>query len=242
MGTDIHFRVESREDANSPWRVVKPGHQPNPFDYEGADPTIEDWPTPRNYAFFACVAGVRNGTGFAGVYTHEPITPLSEPRGLPADMASTQDADEALSGQDGDDYERADREGLAWLGDHSFTWATLAELQSYFRQPQVLVRGGVVELPILAEMNEITEQPKEWSGGISGHRVVHLPLDLAWAMSRHQDVVEAANSSGVLICANSRWRASLLESIDPAYMRLIFEEWPRLGEPDNVRVIMGFDS
>lgn len=236
MGTDIHIRVERKNDSGK-WEVVKPGPQPYTYGRDGE--TREDWPTPRNYFFFALVAGVRNGTGFAGVKTHEPIVPLSEPRGLPDDMASAVDADEGYEG-----YEDADAAGVANLGDHSFTWALLSELQEKLTdaEGQLVRRTGVVDLFELAAMPTPTDQPKSWAGGVSGSRVIEIPFELAWEMSRVPSVVEEAANSGLLFVARYEWRTPMPGCVDEAYRRLIFEEWPKFGSPENVRVIMGFDS
>lgn len=155
MGCDIHFRVE-RRDKSGRWETVQPGLYPHPW-REGEK--VQDWPTPRQYLFFARLADVRNYDESDYV---EPVAPR---RGLPEDMASKPFADEEF----GDRYEDADAVGLSWLGDHSFSWATLRELQE----------------------------------GFAGE-----------------------------------WRERICEE----YVRLIFEDWPKLGDPDNVRVIFGFDS
>lgn len=234
VGTDIHIRVE-RKNEQGVWEVVKPGQQPCPYSDNGA--THEDWPTPRNCLFFALVANARNGFGFAGVPTHEPITPIAEPRGLPTDMAFPFDADEAF-----EKYEDADAARVAWLGDHSHTWLLLSELQAGMQTALPGHRTGIVELPILAKLDNPQAQPESWSGDISSPRLIRLPFDLAWEMSRIPAVVEAAAKSGLLIVTRHPWTIDSFEGIDEAYRRLIFEEWPKLGKPEDVRIIMGFDS
>lgn len=57
----------------------------------------------RNYGVFGFLAGVRNYSG---------IAPISEPRGLPADIAAPH----------GDEH---------WLGDHSFSWLSVSELEAF---------------------------------------------------------------------------------------------------------------
>lgn len=59
----------------------------------------------RIYGVFAFLAGVRN---------YSDITPISEPRGLPEDFESGRWEDE----HDG------------WIGSHSFSWLSLAELEA----------------------------------------------------------------------------------------------------------------
>jgi len=116
MGTDIHLAVEVRsglnlrdllgEDAPStalinykPWVML--GH--DGFDSKGHGGIFPQWPGRdssqeerdaywssdpggRNYDLFAFLADVRNGTGFAGTYRHEPIRPQFPGRGLPVDL------------------------------------------------------------------------------------------------------------------------------------------------------------
>ncbi len=165
MGCDIHLRVERRTKDGS-WEVVRPGLHPNWFD-EGDAAPIEEWPTPRNYYFFALCAGVRN-------YYQPRVEPIADPRGLPADMASRVDAAEQFGC-----FEEADAAGISDLGDHSFTWLLLSELQAGL--DRLLTTGN--EHPVFGR---------------------HL--------------------------------------IASEYIQLIREEWPKLGDPDNVRIIMGFDS
>lgn len=79
--------------------------------------------SPRNYDLFAALAGVRNGRGFAGVYTGEPIVPIAEPRGIPED---------------------ADEDTLKCLSnEHTPSWLTLSELTSY-NWDQGKRSGGIV--------------------------------------------------------------------------------------------------
>ncbi|QLQ28483.1 MAG: hypothetical protein HZT39_09650 [Pseudoxanthomonas sp.] len=94
MGTDIHGRIQWR-DSGGRW-----------FD----DGPIEDG---RSYRLFAALAGVRNGIGFAGVFTHDAITPIAEPRGLP------------------DDNVAYPNEGDVWFGDHTFSWLSFPEITSW---------------------------------------------------------------------------------------------------------------
>lgn len=67
MGTDIHLFVETR--VNGVWELRSDAPR-----FSG-----------RNYNEFAILAGVRNGTGFAGCDT-DGFAPIAEPRGLPDDM------------------------------------------------------------------------------------------------------------------------------------------------------------
>ena len=71
MGTDIHGVFQRHDEATGQWHDI-------PSNY------AQD----RHYQLFAVLAGVRNGTGFAGVVTGEPVKPIAEPRGYPKDFVS----------------------------------------------------------------------------------------------------------------------------------------------------------
>ena len=110
MGTDIHPVAECyRGDG---WHLAD-----------------ADMPRNRNYWSFAVLADVRNGYGFGGFSTGEPITPIDEPRGLPPDLSPEL---------------RAALEQRSWLlGDHDISWVTLEELLAYDLDTPVTCRGYV---------------------------------------------------------------------------------------------------
>jgi hypothetical protein len=115
MGTDIHIAVEVRRPDG--WHL--------------SDLVVTQ---NRNYRAFAVLADVRNGYGFAGSDTGEALKPISEPRGLPADMSpelrlrldENENENERAAPVDIDSEENA-----FWLGDHSFSHVTLRELLDY---------------------------------------------------------------------------------------------------------------
>ncbi len=67
MGTDVHAVAQIKKKGAHPWQTVP----------------LEGWNQNRHYFLFAWIGNVRNGFGFAGIPTGEPITPLSDCRGLP---------------------------------------------------------------------------------------------------------------------------------------------------------------
>lgn len=110
MGCDIHTYVEVR-DGNT-WKLSQ---KPIFHDDEGNaswDPF--SW---RSYAMFTLLAGVSN-QGYG-------ITPISEPRGIPADISEPLRS--ILAGKDW------------WL--HSHSWLTLRELQAVDATQEVDYRG-----------------------------------------------------------------------------------------------------
>ena len=127
MGCDIHAAVEVRGFYGDGWEFV-------------AEP-----PTPRNYAFFGALAGVRT----------VPEEPLAAGRGLPADLS-----DEAR--------ERC-------RGDHSPSWCTLKELREgrsrmerHMREtyPGFDLKGGVLDQWI--ELGEMMDTAHAYYSGDEG--------------------------------------------------------------------------
>ena len=110
MGTDVHAVWQAKKDGK--WVDVE-----------------STWDQDRHYVLFAWLADVRNGYGFAGITTHDPIKPISKPRGTPPDF-------------DAYKYE-GDTDDAPWLGDHSFSWLTADEILAAER-PGTIKRSGIV--------------------------------------------------------------------------------------------------
>ncbi len=134
MGCDIHPYAEVRRDGK--WERV-----------------LFKVPRDRNYHTFAILADVRNGSGFAGVKTGDQWTPISQPRGLPEDRA-TFDSGENIHYED---------PSYVWLGDHSYSWLTLSELQAYDLSGNYRT-SGVINKKQEAELKE-GKTPESWCGG-----------------------------------------------------------------------------
>lgn len=108
MGTDIHASLEYKD--NNEWHAVM---WPNGFFGKFKDELelTARIPFPRNYFLFAVLGNVRNGYGFAGIFTHEEIVPISDNRGIPIDVS---------------------KETLKILSEeHSPTWVSLTEILNY---------------------------------------------------------------------------------------------------------------
>lgn len=130
MGCDIHPYAEVRKNGKwerSPIKV----------------------PSDRNYWTFSVLAGVRNGCGFAGSYTGEPVTPIAEPRGLPSD---TTIADNSL------EYEDPNH---VWLGDHSHSWLLLSELLAVDLDSPV-IQAGIINREQLRALHFEKKPPTDW--------------------------------------------------------------------------------
>ena len=92
MGTDIHIAVEARR--NGAWENMTP--------FKNEDGYLSNYGHPydlgRNYDVFAILANVRNGTGFAGVKTGDGFNFITDERGIPDD--ATADVREWAEGGD----------------------------------------------------------------------------------------------------------------------------------------------
>lgn len=182
MGTDIHLYVERRvagrweyaeelpprpcAACDATGKVTCFAGQPQEevrdcYRCDGVGLTLAPYGD-RNYDLFSMLADVRNGYGFAGCKTGDGFDPLAEPRGLPRDLSL------ALRTESFED-------GAPWLGDHSFSHATLAELLAY-DYDRVTTKSGVVDSATFAEWRErgSVGAPGSWSGGVSGPDVLHV--------------------------------------------------------------------
>jgi hypothetical protein len=143
MGTDIHGIMQAKIDGV--WQDV-------PHNYEGS----------RHYMLFAWLGNVRNGFGFAGCATHNPIKPLSDNRGLPDNFT----------------------EGY-WVGDHSYSYVTGDEVLK--ADLPTTIRSGVVPREVFTGWDGVT-QPEAWSGGVSGPGVVVSPPDEVTPATTHVQI------------------------------------------------------
>ncbi len=235
MGTDIHMRVEVRVDGK--WQEANA----NPY-------------RNRNYDVFAVLAGVRNGSGFAGCDTGDPVTPISEPRGLPEDDSAKPYKDPPF----GWSSEADDPYYYSCLGDHSFSWLTLEEILAYDWH-QAKVKRGVISLAAFAKWDAAGCGMPEggWSGGISGPNVFHVSNDTARGLLR--DDYEGQVQKTMATAREYKWgRCDKRELFAEFYTQVqwettiaercreFVEEYipalQTLGAPQDVRIVFGFDS
>jgi hypothetical protein len=228
MGCDIHVVVERRTDAAAPWlRIQTRGYfqRPNRYDISARDwrelrPGEIDQPdalTQRNYDVFALLAGVRNGYDWR---------PLDEPRGVPSD-ATVDDA--AASGDD-------------WLGDHSHSHATVAELLAFFANVQHVTKDGVIPLDEYIKWAwrdwDQRRAPHDYSGDISGPGIVVInEVDRDRAKT-----IDAAKATGEpRPHVRATWPENSLTSARHFYECAL--PWlTAIGSPEHVRIVFGFDS
>ena len=235
MGTDIHIQVEilngddEWEPVTPPYRWVRydgsvgnmswsPYAESKDIDDERPDPTL------RNYNLFAFLAGVRNGRGFAGVKTHEPVVPMFEGRGLPLDSRWLELSREV------DDW--------PWPGDHSYTWALLSELLECDWELWFYSQGIVGVEQFLVWKERGGGAPDSWSGGIWGKNVtVHDDPDEFEELIESGEIDEDDHNRFCRV----DWYWQPLK--DCSFLRWCRQLPSQLGaEPDEIRVLMGFDS
>lgn len=246
MGTDIHCCIE-RRNATGAWEVVElPPELRSPWYVEQSGKSPDDgWYAThmryqpydgRNYDLFAVLADVRNGSGFAGCVTGERITPISEPRGFPEDLSPTVRA----WAEDRDDLSDEERDAMLWMGDHSFSWVTLAELLAYpWDSPHVKV--GVIPLDKFAKRVAASDdsQPSDWCGWISGQKIVVFQDAEARAQLASGGIVAP---EGAEVHVQTSWTQPLATHSGDFVTRVVAGMKTLHPDPNCVRLVFGFDS
>lgn len=133
MGTDIHGVWQKKTIQG--WENIESAYQQS-----------------RHYQLFAVLAGIRNGTGFAGVPTGQVITPISNPRGLPVDF-------------------QLNRTG--YMGDHSYSWLSGEEMLHWFATAPIVIKTGVIDRQTYETWDKIS-RPSSYCGDIWGKFVVKI--------------------------------------------------------------------
>ena len=174
MGTDIHSIVQVRKKDK--WVTVGVGVAGDS----------------RSYNTFAMLANVRNGRGFAGVKTSDGFPVIHEQRGLPEDLEVIDDDQVKIDraqivaawNYDGElvptNSKDASRlkymdDDLIGLGDHSFSWATLAELHTFVANVASNFQSrlcGIVDRSEYIAAKAEGRNYNSWCGGISGPDIV----------------------------------------------------------------------
>jgi hypothetical protein len=217
----------------------------------------------RNYDVFAILADVRNGRGFAGVDTGDGFVPIDNPRGFPTDLSPEIAGYLGLRGDsDSEIYRRAAEASIGtgwvrrvggergeyvwwkhpqdfWLGDHSFTYVTVAELLAYDWTRTTSKRGWVG--PDEYERFVADGRPQSWSGGVSGGDVEHVSNQ---EMERRIADGSARQGGTALIASYYTlvdWTVSYAD-VAEGFLDQLHKYVVPLGAPEDVRLVMGFDS
>ena len=211
MGTDIHG-VFQRQDSGK-WVDV-------PSNYE------QD----RHYQLFAVLADVRNGYGFAGIKTGEPVRPIADPRGYPEDFQVDEDS-HVIQTLDIIDPRRRQWHDVAddmavWMGDHTHSWLTSTEMLKWFQSAPHVIRTGLLTRQEYQQWNH-DGAPSSWCGDSWGPNIVKI----------HDNAIDRETIPN-WTHIQCEWESSLAE--DLAYF---FDEVKRLHEEHGeVRFVFGFDS
>lgn len=167
MGTDITMLAEARAPDGT-WYALP----------EACD-------TGRCYDLFAILAGVRNGTGFAGARTGSGFQPISAPRGVPEDASPSWRAEVEYWGEAG----------------HSHSWLALDEILA-FDWTQVTMKTGIVSVTTFVAWRDY---PPEWgnspdwyAGDVGGPGVLIFDEETAGAVSLAE--LQARGCTHVSIC------------------------------------------
>lgn len=215
MGTDIHCIWQKRIDNQ--WDDIPSNYEEN-----------------RHYQLFAVLAGVRNGTGFAGVKLGESVTPISEPRGLPKDFPCNEYAEHLcdinkMSPCDLEFHKNYRDEGdlpSKSLGDHSFSWLSGKEMLDWYDNAPVVVQTGVIDRKSFERWDKVSK-PDMYCGSIVGPRI--KVIDAAM-----KDSPSAKGWTHIQV----RWERSLKEEL-----KYFFDEVKRLVDlHGEIRLVFGFDS
>lgn len=213
MGTDIHGVFQRQDKATKQWHDI-------PSNYE------QD----RHYQLFAVLAGVRNGVGFAGTRTGEPVTPIAAPRGFPIDFIVDGDMHPITTlehmGPSRRKYHEADDKLEVWMGDHSHSWLTGDEILAWAESAPDVAKTGVVDRSVYEAWSG-HGRPSEYSGDVMGGMVVKI----------NDNAVEKVHTPN-WTHIRCTWQSDLREEL--AYF---FDEVARLvAEHGTVRFVFGFDS
>lgn len=231
MGCDIHTRAERRNSSGN-WellgRVFKSINyqedMPERIDEDGFEWNVKLSNQPyegRNYNLFSILADVRNGYGFAGIKTGEGFNPISEPRGIPADISE---------------------EGMKFLNSyesdgHSHSYFTLDELTK-FDWRQLTIHRGVLSIEEYKALKESGEtQPSSWSGGVSGPGIIIIEEDQA-------DIIinSGLNIPNIRWYINYHW-SNLYRNCCQQFLETTIPELSKqANNPDDIRIIFFFDN
>ena len=206
MGCDIHGVFQRR--TSDGWEDIEHRFEMN-----------------RDYQLFAVLAGVRYGYGFAGAVTGEPVKPVSAPRGFPVDFVVDGDDHPVVTPAVMNKWSEQGEALAIWMGDHSHSWLSVAEMLDWYDKAPSVVQTGVLDREAFSKWDR-ESPPEEYCGAVWGRDVVVI----------HEPEVGRTDKSWSHVQVT--WDASLKKEL--AYF---FDEARRLqDEHGEVRLVFGFDS
>jgi hypothetical protein len=231
MGSDIHAVVQ-RKSSSGKWITYAEG-------YEN-----------RNYDVFAVLANVRNGAGFAGCKTGDGFKVISMPKGLPEDLALVEDKAVAITKDFrwvSRPYRKTDDhpEKEYWLGDHDQSWLTLSELLT-INSADVVKKYGYVSAEDFEKLGDYFKQNRyeprcEYSGGIAGAGIVTMDESDYLA---HKQLGTLPDGKRVYV--QTWWNETYGEALGANFwiwLVALCKDMVHFDiDPDEIRVVFGFDS
>lgn len=175
----------------------------------------------RNYNWFAILADVRNGSGFAGCDTGDKFTPIAMPRGLPDDASPEIKRESDQWGVDG----------------HSHSWFTLREILDYDWDSGAIQRGYVDA----SEFKKYIEngKPSSWWGDVRGGNVVRI------TNNQMKDVIMGVYGNlnpDDTHYTQIEWGEPCRDAVGSQYLDTILDKLAEYGEPEEVRIVFWFDN
>lgn len=265
MGCDIHLFVEARQPGG-PWKLqrvtvpcswckgtkVNPPTSRQPGEqcwFCRRHPGLEVGYDHRNYDVFAILANVRNGRAFGGCATGGGFISIDDPRGFPGDMSDDLKRIVSKSDEDDDSWERLKSEyGSGWIGDHSFSHISLAELLAY-NWEQVATQVGWVDLETFRAWDaKGGGWPEGWCGDIMGPRIKKISNQEMRALIAGGRIEknEPCDPNATAHYTQVRWTdtyAKCAGDFHDKFIPALVGLGAALGvEPENVRIVFGFDS
>jgi hypothetical protein len=209
MGTDIHGIFQKFNSSNNQWEDIQSNYNFN-----------------RHYLLFAALADVRNGYGFAGIPTGTPLTPISEPRGLPEDFFMDKSVHPISSKEHLPGYMRNSEGYYVWMGDHSQSWLTGEEMLAWIKQPFRKQIIGVLCREVYENWDK-QGSPEMWCGDISGAFIVKIN-------DNQMEKMTFPNWTHI----RCSWEINLNEEL-----QYFFDEVQELtNKHGKIRFVFGFDS
>lgn len=276
MGCDIHVIAEVKK--NGKWEVNKEEVFINPYYKEGE--TDYDWQKTkfqadpdggRSYDWFAILADVRNGFGFAGVSTGDGFDVVAQPKGLPDDLSSegliyfcdpvTHDPKLENEEDDNGVYYVGEDSANKWVNEygckfinidgqvyvtnpdyHSDSYITVDDFDN-FDWNQMTMKYGVISLEQYKNLKDGTESPQSWSGRISGPGIVTVDHKVADKILKNPDmIIEGKKASELNVHVDYEWPVNYREWFAHKIERIV-EPLRKLKETnEDARIVFTFDN
>lgn len=244
MGCDIHGLCEVKEKGI--WKANTEKVFPNPYysskpEHDFQVDEFQTYPdTGRNYDWFAILADVRNGRGFAGIKTGDGFDVICEPRGVPND--ATEEWMEQVNG---------------WRGDmHSHSWLHVQDFND-FDWTQKTYKRGCISLKEYETLRKTKTEPNFWCGKVSGHNIVIVSPEEADAILEGKTLtvfegddmfftapreVEVSLTNGLDVHVDYEWEIEYWDWFNHKFKSVIKPMQELAQKYEDVRYVFGFDN